>query len=141
MSRKTAREVAMKLTYEKMFGCDDTYHDVLEKSGIDENPTKADIAFVEDIVAGVQANIEQIDSKIQNASLEWSIDRMPRVDLSILRISAYEILYRKDIPVAVSINEAVDLAKLFSDERAPKFINGLLGKLARQAGEPGQAGE
>ncbi len=135
MSRKTAREVAMKLTYERMFGCDDTYRDVLEKSGIDEEPTKDDIAFVNDIVEGIQANIDEIDSKIQKAALDWTIERMARVDLSILRISAYEILYRKDIPIAVSINEAVDLAKLFSDEKAPKFINGLLGKLARQAGE------
>lgn len=135
MSRKTAREVAMKLTYERMFGCDDTYRDVLEKSGIEEEPTKADIAFVNDIVEGVQAHIDEIDLKIQEASLDWTIERMARVDLSILRISAYEILYRKDIPTAVSINEAVDLAKLFSDEKAPKFINGLLGKLARQTGE------
>lgn len=135
MSRKTAREVAMKLTYERMFGCDDTYRDVLEKSGIDEEPTKDDIAFVNDIVEGIQANIDEIDSRIQKAALDWTIERMARVDLSILRISAYEILYRKDIPTAVSINEAVDLAKLFSDEKAPKFINGLLGKLARQAGE------
>lgn len=135
MSRKTAREVAMKLTYERMFGCDDTYRDVLEKSGIEEEPTKADIAFVNDIVGGVQAHIDEIDLKIQEAALDWTIERMARVDLSILRISAYEILYRKDIPTAVSINEAVDLAKLFSDEKAPKFINGLLGKLARQTGE------
>lgn len=135
MSRKTAREVAMKLTYERMFGCDDTYRDVLEKSGIEEEPTKDDIAFVNDIVEGIQANIDEIDSRIQKAALDWTIERMARVDLSILRISAYEILYRKDIPTAVSINEAVDLAKLFSDEKAPKFINGLLGKLARQAGE------
>lgn len=135
MSRKTAREVAMKLTYERMFGCDDTYRDVLEKSGIDEEPTKDDIAFVNDIVEGIQANIDEIDSKIQKAAVDWTIERMARVDLSILRISAYEILYRKDIPIAVSINEAVDLAKLFSDEKAPKFINGLLGKLARQVGE------
>lgn len=131
MSRKTAREVAMKLTYEKMFGCDDTYYDVLEKSGIVEEPTSADIEFASRMVAGVQENLEQIDGIISEAAVGWTVDRMPKVDLSILRNAVYEICYAEDVPAAVAVNEAVELAKTFCDEKSPRFINGVLGKVVR----------
>lgn len=132
MSRKTAREVAMKLTYEKMFGCDDTYQDVLEKSGIIDEPSEADVAYAGSVVKGVQDNLEEIDKQIEIASVSWTIDRMPKVDLSIIRNAVYEMLFVDDIPAAVTINEAVELAKVFCDEKSPKFINGLLGKVSRR---------
>ena len=131
MSRKTAREVAMKLTYEKMFGCDDTYKDILEKSGIDEVPTDADIAFASRIVDGVQLELQQIDSLIESAAVGWTVDRMPKVDLSILRNAVYEIRFAGEVPAAVAVNEAVELAKSFCDAKSPRFINGLLGKIVR----------
>lgn len=131
MSRKTAREVAMKLTYEKMFGCDDTYYDVLEKSGIVEEPTSADIEFASRMVSGVQENLEQIDGVLSEAAVGWTVDRMPKVDLSILRNAVYEICFAKDVPAAVAVNEAVELAKTFCDEKSPRFINGVLGKVVR----------
>lgn len=122
----------MKLTYEKLFGCDDTYHDVLEKSGIIEKPSEADIRFADEIVSGVQQNLSGIDEKISEAAVGWTIERMPKVDISILRNAVYEMLFSEGTPVAVAINEAVELAKVYCDERSPKFINGLLGKIARQ---------
>ncbi|MBR5947939.1 MAG: transcription antitermination factor NusB [Clostridia bacterium] len=121
----------MKLTYEKMFGCDDTYYDVLEKSGIVEEPTSADIEFASRMVAGVQENLEQIDGIISEAAVGWTVDRMPKVDLSILRNAVYEICYAEDVPAAVAVNEAVELAKTFCDEKSPRFINGVLGKVVR----------
>lgn len=133
MSRKTAREVAMKLTYEKMFGCDDTYYDVLEKSGIVEEPTPADIDFASRMVSGVQENLEHIDGVLSEAAVGWTVDRMPKVDLSILRNAVYEICFAKDVPAAVAVNEAVELAKTFCDEKSPRFINGVLGKVVRSA--------
>lgn len=132
MSRRTAREVAMKLTYEKLFGCDDTYNDVLEKSGITELPTDADIEYADGIVKGVSDNIEAIDGKIAEHSRGWSINRMPRVDLSILRNAVYELMFTSDISAAVTINEAVELAKIFCDEKSPGFINGILGNIAKE---------
>lgn len=132
MSRKTAREVAMKLTYEKLFGCDDTYCDVLEKSGIIEEPSEADVRFADEIVSGVQQNLSDIDGMISQAAVGWTIERMPKVDISILRNAVFEMLFSEGTPVAVAINEAVELAKVYCDERSPKFINGLLGKIARQ---------
>ena len=131
MSRKTAREVAMKLTYEKMFGCDDTYKDVLEKSGIDEEPSEADIEFASRMVEGVQLNLERIDAIIESAAVGWTLDRMPRVDLSILRNAVYEIRFAGEVPAAVAVNEAVELAKAFCDAKSPRFINGLLGRVVR----------
>lgn len=131
MSRKTAREVAMKLTYEKMFGCDGTYYDVLEKSGIEEEPTSADIEFASRMVCGVQENLEQIDGLLSEAAVGWTVERMPKVDLSILRNAVYEICFAKDVPAAVAVNEAVELAKTFCDEKSPRFINGVLGKVVR----------
>lgn len=121
----------MKLTYEKMFGCDDTYKDILEKSGIDEVPTDADIAFASRIVDGVQLELQQIDSLIESAAVGWTVDRMPKVDLSILRNAVYEIRFAGEVPAAVAVNEAVELAKSFCDAKSPRFINGLLGKIVR----------
>ncbi|MBQ1684588.1 MAG: transcription antitermination factor NusB [Clostridia bacterium] len=131
MSRKIAREVAMKLTYEKMFGCDETYHEVLEQSGIEDEPSEADIAFANDIVSGVQQNLAEIDEIIQSAAVGWTVNRMPKVDLSILRNAVYEIRFGNSVPAAVAVNEAVELAKTYCDEHSPKFINGLLGKVVR----------
>ena len=132
MSRRTAREVAMKLTYEKLFGCDDNYNDVLEKSGITEVPSDADIGYADSIVKGVGDNLEAIDGMISKYAHGWSISRMPRVDLSILRNAVYELMFTEDIPQAVTINEAVELAKIFCDDKSPGFINGILGKIARE---------
>ena len=131
MSRKIAREVAMKLTYEKMFGCDDTYKDVLEKSGIEDEPSKSDIDFASRMVEGVQLNLERIDAIIESAAVDWTVDRMPRVDLSILRNAVYEICFAGETPAAVAVNEAVELAKSFCDAKSPRFINGLLGRVVR----------
>ncbi len=131
MSRKTAREVAMMLTYEKIFGCDDTYKDVLEKSGISDETSDADINYAASIVAGVQENIHENDLQIELNSNGWKISRMSKVDLSILRNSAYEILYDTRMDDSISVNEAIELAKIYCDEQAPKFINGVLGGIIR----------
>ena len=121
----------MKLTYERMFGCDETYNEVLLQSGIEEEPTDADIRFAADIVEGVQSRLPEIDAIIQAASVGWTVDRMPKVDLSILRNAVYEIRFGGQVPAAVAVNEAVELAKAYCDERSPKFINGLLGTVVR----------
>lgn len=124
----------MKQTYEKLFGCDDTYAEILEKSGIDETPTSADIEFAQSIVSGVQNNLEAIDEIIASASVGWSVERMPRVDLSIIRNAVYEICFDTAVPHAVAANEAVELAKTYCDAKSPKFVNGLLGKVIRSRG-------
>lgn len=132
MSRKTSREVAMMLTYEKIFGCDDdTYKDVLEKQGIDGEPAAADVKFALDIVNGVQEHLEEIDKLIEVGATSWSISRMPKVDLSILRNAVFEIMYDNNMDDAITVNEAIELAKVYCDEQSPKFINGVLGGIVR----------
>lgn len=123
----------MMLTYEKIFGCDDTYHEVLEKSGIAGEPVNSDVAYATNLVDGVQKHIDKIDETISEAAIGWTLERMSKVDLSILRNATYEILFDRNIPKAVAINEAVELAKIYCDEGSPRFINGCLGRIANSA--------
>ena len=100
----------MKLAFARLFGGEDTYDAVLDKSGITETLTEEDVAFSDAVLFGIEAHQEEIDPLIGELAIGWSIERMPRVDLSILRVAIYEMMYRRDIPYSVSINEAVELA-------------------------------
>ena len=86
--------------------------------------------FAEELVAGVMANREDIDRKIEEKSRNWAISRMARVDLNILRLAVYELNFRKDIPKNVTMNEAIEVAKKFGTEDSPAFINGILDEIA-----------
>lgn len=86
--------------------------------------------FAEEIVVGVMENRESLDKIINEQSTNWAITRMTRVDLNILRIAAYELLYRHDIPKSVTMNEAIEVAKKFGTEESPAFINGILDEIA-----------
>lgn len=134
MSRKTAREVTMKLVFAKMFDgeCEETYQEVLDKSGIKEAPTEEDICYSQEVLKGIEEHEAEIDALIDEIAIGWRIERMPKVDLSVLRIAIYEMVYRDDIPHGVSINEAVELAKQFGGERSSAYINGMLGTLAKR---------
>ena len=131
MSRKTAREVSMKLAFARLFGGEDTYEAVLDKSGITEQPSEEDIAYSQQVLDGIAEHEAEINATINEIAIGWRIERMPRVDLSILRIAIFEIMYRDDIPLSVSINEAVELAKEFGGDRSSAYINGMLGTLAK----------
>jgi len=131
MSRKVAREVAMKLAFAKILGGEDTYESVLDQSDIDEIPTEDDFDYAEKIVLGIAEHKKEIDTLISAHAIGWTIDRMPRVDICILYVAIYEMLYRKDIPQSVAINEAVELAKRFGGEHSSGYINGILGTIAR----------
>ena len=84
------------------------------------------------LLRGVEEHEAEIDSRLQTISEHWSVSRMPLVDRSILRMAAYEILYVDDIPHSVTINEAVELAKVFGGDDSSKFVNGVLGRLAEE---------
>jgi N utilization substance protein B len=86
--------------------------------------------FAEELVRGVAANREAIDGRIEAQSKNWSIARISRVDLNILRIAVYELLFRSDIPKNVTINEAIEVAKKFGSEESPAFVNGILDETA-----------
>ena len=127
MSRKTAREVAMKLAFARLFGGEDTYEAILEKSGIEEKPTEDDMNYSDEVLCGIEEHSAELDEKIAELAIGWSVERMPKVDLSILRVALYEMMYMDKIPSSVSINEAVELAKRFDTEDSYTFVNGVLG--------------
>ena len=80
-------------------------------------------------------HLDEVDRRIVSASENWTMDRMPVVDRSLLRLAACEMCYVDDVPVSVSINEAVNLAKEFGGENSPRFVNGILGRIAIQLEE------
>ncbi len=84
------------------------------------------------LVSGVVDNTEDLDRAIDEASEHWRVDRMPVVDLAILRLGLYELRFQPDVPVAVIVNEAVRLAKTYSTKRSGAFVNGVLSTLAEQ---------
>lgn len=122
----------MKHAFARLFGGDDTYEDILDKSDITETPMEDDLAYADEVVKGIQEHIEDIDRLIEELAIGWSIGRMPKVDLSILRVAIFEMMYREDIPEGVSINEAVELAKRFGGDGSPAYINGMLGTLSKR---------
>ncbi|GAB3879678.1 hypothetical protein GCM10029964_032500 [Kibdelosporangium lantanae] len=82
------------------------------------------------LVEGVQAHLSRIDELLAEHSEGWTLDRMPAVDLAVLRLGLYELLWAADVPDPVAIDEAVQLAKTLSTDDSPRFVNGLLGRIA-----------
>jgi N utilization substance protein B len=85
--------------------------------------------FAESLVQGVQEQRDVIDAAIKARSKNWSLSRMPRVDLNVMRMAAYELMFRQDIPKKVSINEAIEIARKFGDKDSPAFVNGILDEI------------
>ena len=89
-------------------------------------------AYAQKLLSGVEEHLDEIDNRVIDAAENWSLSRMPIVDRNILRLATYEMLYEPDVPLSVTINEAVEMAKDFGGEdESPKFVNGVLGKIAR----------
>lgn len=88
--------------------------------------------YAQTLVVGVAENIARIDELLSACAEGWSIDRMPSVDRAVLRLAVYELLWRDDIPTAVAIDEAVELAKSLSTDDSPTFVNGVLSQVVRQ---------
>lgn len=132
MSRSTAREHIFKIVYEIPFQSDDVtlIMDRYIRDFVEEKLSDDDFSFIQSETAGILQNLNALDETIGNALTGWKVSRLSKVDLAILRVSAYELCYDPDMPVQVSINEAVELAKKYSQEQAPTFINGILGTVA-----------
>jgi len=129
-SRTRARECALQALYQLDTSGGEP-RDVL--CGILAHFEEADAEtaqFAEQLVRGVQSDRTQIDELIQKSSSNWKLDRMARVDRNILRLAVYEILRRADVPVRVTLNEAIELGKKFGSEESSAFVNGVLDKIA-----------
>ncbi|HMG32083.1 MAG TPA: transcription antitermination factor NusB [Jiangellaceae bacterium] len=99
----------------------------LARRTADASPPLSEYAVT--LVEGVVANLERIDELLATYAIDWTLERMPAVDRNLLRIGAYEILFRDDVPDAVAVSEAVALARELSTDDSPGFVNGLLGRL------------
>ena len=106
--------------------------DTPEEAGPDLSSESDTIAYARSLVAGVQEHHSEIDGLIARYADRWAIDRMPVIDRTLVRIGLYELLWGEGIPVAVAINEAVELAKSLSTDDSGRFINGLLGRIVEQ---------
>lgn len=128
-SRREARERALGLLYEA------------ETKGIDgaaviaAQPVDVD-AFAADLVVGVSERADDLDAVLGRFARGWDVERMPVIDRTLLRMAAYELLHRPDVPRNVVINEAVELAKRFSTDDSGRFVNGMLAAIAADAGRP-----
>ncbi len=130
MKRRKAREYAVQILFQHDFT--GTRPDI-DAFFEDKKEDREVISFASDIVRGALGHLEEIDLAIKAAAEHWDIGRMGAVDRNIIRAAAYEILYRKDIPPAVTINEALEIAKKFSAQESAPFINGILDKISRSA--------
>lgn len=128
MSRKKARIAEMQLLYQMDINQD---YDQSNLEGFLENYTFTgdEIDYIKRVTVGIIAHLEEIDRLIENNLEGWALHRLAKVDKVILRLAVYEFLYRDDIPREVSINEAVEIAKNYSSDDSPKFINGILGSI------------
>ena len=128
MDRTSARAAAMKLLYEWEMGGDggeETRVGMLEIQ-----PGEKETEYMEALYEGVKANVQAIDETIEKFAVGWKIDRIMRVDLTILRLAIYDLNYT-DLSDAVAVNEALELARAYSTPEAVSFVNGVLGSMIR----------
>lgn len=135
MSRKKARDNAFKCIYELEFDKNENLEKILEYC-YDENENKPDeIEYIEMVVRGVKENLAEIDEIILSKLKNWSLDRIAKIDLAILRLAIYEIIYMSDIPEKVSANEAVELAKTYGNNDSRNFVNGVIAAVIENSKE------
>jgi N utilization substance protein B len=124
-TRRHARIAA----FQALYAWEDTKSGVEELTAMDwleREPDEHERSFAALLIAGTLENIEDIDNQIRTHLKRWSFERLARVDLAILRSSAYALLYQKDIPPSVTIDEAVEIAKQFGTPESFRFVNGVL---------------
>jgi transcription antitermination protein NusB len=133
MNRRKSREIAMTLLFEMSINKED-YNEIINnfKEHTDMDLTDVDMEYVERTLRGVQENTKTIDSSIEQNLINWKLYRLSKIDLAILRTSTYEILFEKEIPNRVAVNEGIELAKKYSEEKSFQFINGVLGKMIKE---------
>jgi N utilization substance protein B len=131
MKRRQAREQILKILFQREFR-PESLRDLIDEAASDE-------PYVLEILNGIEKKQSEIDQRITAKAEGWRLERLVSVDRNILRMAIYEILYRDDVPGEVAINEAVELAKKFSTEHSPTFINGILDRIWKEeknAGRP-----
>lgn len=130
MERRRERRIALEILYQKEIS-GGTSEDIIKARGLFKSTPVPE--FARRLISGVIMHMDRIDALVDKCADNWSIDRMAVIDRTVLRICSYELIYEDEIPIGVSINEAVELAKMFGDEDSSKFVNGLAARIAKES--------
>ena len=149
MTRANARELAVHLIYGRVFTgeepeqvvslrLDKEYYDKLsaENDVYSERPSRAQLRYIDSVVAGVANREEELNAQIQKFSIGWAISRISKLTRCVMQLAIYETLYVEDVPVGVAVSEAVRLAKKYDGNDTGAFVNGILGSFARSLTTP-----
>lgn len=131
MSRREAREASFKIIYQVDIhkgSLDEILEDFIAENEISEK----DKTYIDDVVSGIAQYKEEINHEIEQNTKNWKVGRISKISRAILQLALYEILKREDIPITVSINEAVEIAKTYDCEQAGRFVNGILGAVQKK---------
>ena len=144
MTRANARELAVHLIYAREFTGDEPqkvvadrlekeyYAKLAEENQVySDRPSKAQVAYLDNVVSGVANRCEELNEKIQQYSIGWDISRISKLARTIMQLAIFEILYVEDVPTGVAISEAVRIAKMYDGDDTGAFVNGILGAFAR----------
>ena len=144
MTRANARELAVHLIYAREFTGDEPqmliaarlekeyYSNLSQESPVyEDRPSRAQRAYIDNIVMGVANRIEELNETISKLSIGWDISRISRLARTVMQLAIFEILYVEDVPTGVAISEAVRIVKLYDGDEAGSFVNGILGAFAR----------
>jgi len=127
-ARSKARKRALDVLYESELRGNDAVATLADRIQLAEPPVND---YTIELVEGVQEHRPRIDEILAQYAEGWTVDRMPDVDRAVLRLGVYELLWRADVPDAVAIDEAVELAKTLSTDESPRFVNGVLGRVLK----------
>ncbi len=131
MNRHQARELAFSLIFEREFDKtrtpDELYDLAKETRAVEES------GYVRSVLRGVAEKEEEIETFIAESAVGWSVKRISKISLSILKLSVYEMLYCQEVPIRVSLNEAIELVKSYDEEGAKAFVNGILNTVSKKA--------
>lgn len=134
MNRKKSREKAMEILF-GMYLSKDSKEDAIEtyKENYEDSLDGVDFNYIDKTIEGVLKNEDEIEKSIEKNLKNWKLDRISKVNLTILKIAVYEMKFAEDVPEKVAINEALDLAKKYSDEKSIPFINGVLDNIFKES--------
>ena len=127
--RRESRELALQMLYALDSNASVGPREMLQMFREEQPVSDRLRLFAEELVQGVLEQRPTIDAAIKERSKNWSLSRMPKVDLNIMRLATYELMFRGDIPKKVSINEAIEIARRFGDKDSPAFVNGILDEI------------
>ncbi len=134
--RRDSRVAAIQFLYAYSINPPDELEPALGEFFSEKEQPRDYYAFGEQLIHGALEKMDEVDGRIRTLAENWDFERIAKIDLAILRLAIFEMLFRKDIPPIVSINEAIDLSKMFSNADAKRFINGILDRLKDQLDRP-----